>query len=220
MKNNNSKQILLTDVPEKLRKSREIAPNVPYELHEFCDYIADIASDELSPEGMILLVRKGVNELKEIIYDLQNTRIICYLSFFPLIIDKTASKEFSVEFRKLFIRYLGDARPPLDETKEDFGVTILEEGLVDISNKDKAEVLASLYNNSHPHGMGFLKYKPEDMTIEEAKRILNEQTYFDYLFGRVMKVDLSTDIVCTSCYNKNNGKGAAERAISQCRNIR
>ena len=57
-------------------------------------------------------------------------------------------------FREIFTEAFGNVQPPVDDSKEDFGLTIIEEGVVDISNKDKAEVLAALYNNSHPHGQG------------------------------------------------------------------
>ena len=68
--------------------------------------------------------------------------------------------------------------------------------------------------------MGFLHYNPEPMTVEQAKGLLKQTTYFDYLAGRVMKIDLGSDEVRTWQYNRNNGEGAAERAISQCRNIK
>ena len=84
-----------------------------------------------------------------------------------------------------------------------------------IEGYNKAEILAALYNNSHPLGLGFISYTPEDMTVEEAKKLLEEQTYFDYLNGRVMKIDLSTDELRTDLYNRDNGSLAAENIISK-----
>ena len=228
---NNYGEILLTDVPAKLCEARNVAKNVPYELHDFCDYLANVANDQLVPAGMMILLVCALNDLKEERCGFANQvhfpdklkeekfQILIYLSFFPLIIDKIASKEFAKEFRTIFTEVFGKAQPPVDESKEDFGVIIVEEGVVDISNKDKAEVLAALYNNSHPHGMGFLQYNPEPMTIEQARELLKQTTYFDYLAGRVMKISLESNIVRTCGYNRDNGNGAAERAISQCRNI-
>lgn len=86
--------------------------------------------------------------------------------------------------------------------------------LIDISKKDKAEVLAALYNASHPLGLGFLQYDPTPMTADEARKLLAETTYFDYLYGRVMKVDLSTDTLNPWLYDRDNGAGAAERALA------
>ena len=46
---------------------------------------------------------------------------------------------------------------------------------------DKAAVLAALYNASKPVGMGFARYDPTPMTLEEARALLERDTYFDYL---------------------------------------
>jgi len=86
---------------------------------------------------------------------------------------------------------------------------------MDISHLDKAEVLAALYNRAQPQGMGFLHYTAEDMTTEQAKKLLDDgQTYFDYVFGRVMKVDLKGDELDTWLYNRDNGIDAAENVIA------
>lgn len=87
---------------------------------------------------------------------------------------------------------------------------------MNIRGMDKAVVLAGLYNGARPQGMGFLQYDPKPMTVEEARKILDAgQTYFDYLKGRVMKIDLSRDEVDTQLYNRDNGPGAAERALER-----
>ncbi|GAH29265.1 unnamed protein product, partial [marine sediment metagenome] len=62
---------------------------------------------------------------------------------------------------------------------------------MNIKNINKAKILQVLYNNSQPLGLGFLHYIPEDMTYKEANEVLIHQTDFDYLHGRVMKIDLS-----------------------------
>ena len=57
-----------------------------------------------------------------------------------------------------------------------------------------------------------------DMTVAEAEEILNQTTYFDYLKGRVMKVDLSSDDSFEEwLYDRDNGKGAAQRVIDSLR---
>ena len=86
---------------------------------------------------------------------------------------------------------------------------------IDISKLSKAEVLAVLYNNSKPLGMGFLHATNDDMTKEEAQAHIDTgQTYFDYLKGRVMKVDLSGDTLDPRLYDRDNGEGAAQKAIA------
>lgn len=91
--------------------------------------------------------------------------------------------------------------------------------VVSIAGLDKANVLAALYNASRPLGMGFMHYNPSPMTCEEAQAILDGgTTYFDYLNGRVMKLDLGSDSeIDPWLYDRDNGQGAAERAIEALR---
>lgn len=109
--------------------------------------------------------------------------------------------------------------------------------MIDIKGLDKAEVLACLYNHSQPIGAGYLQYDPEPMTKEQAHEIIynrGDDTHamfggeirrnygpgtfnFDYLKGRVMKVDLSGDEFDESLYDRDLGKGAAARAIQSLR---
>lgn len=89
---------------------------------------------------------------------------------------------------------------------------------MNIAGLSKAAVLAALYNASRPQGMGFLQYNPAPMTEDQAKGILDGgTTRFDYLMGRVMKIDLSKDEVDTWGYNRDNGQDAAENAVDALR---
>ena len=88
--------------------------------------------------------------------------------------------------------------------------------LIDITGLSKAAVLAALYNNSQAQGLGDLHFKPEDMTTQEAQYILDSgKTYFDYLKGRVLKVDLSEDAFKPFLYDRDLGEGAAARVIGE-----
>lgn len=89
-----------------------------------------------------------------------------------------------------------------------------------IGDRDPAAVLAALYNASRPLGIGFIHYTPEDMTVEQARGLLLVQEYFDYLKGRVMKVDLGKEALereggrlFVGLYDRDNGPGAAARVI-------
>ncbi len=91
---------------------------------------------------------------------------------------------------------------------------------VNISGINKAELLAALYNESRVQGMGIFQATGRPMTKEEAQSILGSgQTYFDYLHGKVMKIDLSGDEVMTHLYNRDNGPGAAEEIIENLKSI-
>jgi len=107
---------------------------------------------------------------------------------------------------------------------------------VDISKLNKAAVLAALYNGSKQQGMGFMHVRGgEGMTVEQAQAEIDkclvyalslgvpeselgrESLYFDYLYGRALKIDLSEDDLFTGLYNRDNGQGAAERIIEELR---
>lgn len=105
---------------------------------------------------------------------------------------------------------------------------------IDIKGIDKAELLAALYNNSRPMGMGFLQARDGKMTVEQAReeieggddssrmfgkdRCGNRHLYFDYLRGRPLKSDLSGDTFHPWGYDRDNGgDGTAARIIANLR---
>lgn len=92
--------------------------------------------------------------------------------------------------------------------------------MISIAGLDKAEVLAALYNASRPQGMGFFQAVFRDATSEEMRQVIaerGEHLRFDYLQGRVMKVDISDDDLDPRLYDRDNGQGAAARAIKPLR---
>lgn len=92
---------------------------------------------------------------------------------------------------------------------------------IDISKLDKAEVLAALYNASKMQGVSFLACERRgDMTKERAQEYIDEcfktpgrNLYFDYLNGRVMKINLGKDLLDVRFFDRDNGDGAAARAL-------
>lgn len=88
--------------------------------------------------------------------------------------------------------------------------------MIDIKNINKAEVLAKLYNAARPHGMGFIHFDPKCMSIEEAQSALDSGlTYFDYVKGRVLKIDLSGNELDPWLYDRCNGQGAMAAALGK-----
>lgn len=87
--------------------------------------------------------------------------------------------------------------------------------MIDISNLSKAVVLCKLYNASKPQGLGFLHFTASDLTLDEAEELLSQpgKPHFDYLNGRVLKIDLSTNELDTRLYDRDNGEGAARKAL-------
>lgn len=105
---------------------------------------------------------------------------------------------------------------------------------ISLEGLDKAEVLMALYDAARPQGMGFLRYIPGPMPREEAERLVRtpeddvcdaatremfrrKDLYFDYIHGRVMKVNLSGDSLDPIFYDRDNGPGAAAAAIARLR---
>jgi len=107
---------------------------------------------------------------------------------------------------------------------------------VDIKGLSKAAVLAALFNASKQQGMGILHgrgaYK---MTPDDAEKYLTggdaiaraipemdairrgKRLYFDYLEGRVLKVDITDDEFESAMYDRDIGVGAAQAAIDGIR---
>lgn len=94
--------------------------------------------------------------------------------------------------------------------------------MIDIKGIYKPRLLQELYNRSHQQGLGLLDPKGAvDMTIEEATSIVNLclvhpdkwPLTFDYLNGRVMKVNISGDEMDPFGYDRDNGEGAAESVV-------
>ena len=85
--------------------------------------------------------------------------------------------------------------------------------MIDISSLDKAEVLIALYEGSAVRGMGvFDPQANQPLTVDEAQAMLEKNTYFDYLRGRVMKTRIE-DWLDPSLYDRDNGNGAAYKAL-------
>jgi len=108
----------------------------------------------------------------------------------------------------------------------------MEEGEIDVSDISPAVLLAGLYNRSSPLGLGFLQAKPGAMTVEQAQVLLDGAVegdytgqplqrhgnrYFDYLHGRVMKVEINGETLRTGLYDRDMGKGAAKQIVEAIR---
>lgn len=85
---------------------------------------------------------------------------------------------------------------------------------VSILNVNKAMVLMALYNASKMQGMSFLGGDGAQMTLARAEEEIKESLSFDYLNGKVMKVDLSKNTVDLWLYDRDNGAGAGLKAIN------
>jgi hypothetical protein len=89
--------------------------------------------------------------------------------------------------------------------------------MVDITGLDPAEVLAALFNAAKTQGVASLFYTPDDMSVDSARELLKKSTYFDYLFGRVMKLEITLESkeIDVRLYNRDNGEDAAQDVINE-----
>lgn len=89
--------------------------------------------------------------------------------------------------------------------------------MINIKGLDKAELLVELYNHSHQQGLGMLQ-PAKNLTVEDAKKLLEQTTSFDYLYGKVMKINLSNDEQFEErLYDRDNGQGAAQKVVDEMR---
>lgn len=75
----------------------------------------------------------------------------------------------------------------------------------------KEDVFLALYNNAKPLGLGMLHFKKNDVTLEEAKELVKNQSRFEYHNGRVMNILFDKyPIINTHGYNQDNTKKAED----------
>ena len=91
---------------------------------------------------------------------------------------------------------------------------------INISALPKDEVLAALYNASQRQGLGVLQPIRNPMTALQASVLLmsNDRQSFDYLYGKVLKLNLHNDStkegLFVGGYDRDNGEGAAAKALA------
>lgn len=107
---------------------------------------------------------------------------------------------------------------------------------IDVSDIPQAELLAELYNRAQVMGMGFLQRRAEPMTVEQAQALLdgrdaetdyggskaqdrgpNKPAYFDYVYGKPLKVSIDGKTLRAYLYDRDQGDGAAQRAVDAIR---
>lgn len=90
---------------------------------------------------------------------------------------------------------------------------------MDVTGLDKARILKALYNASGltapiAEALGQTR---GNLTTEQAQAVLSkvegDRMYFDYLFGRAIKVDIGPNVLDLRLFDRDNGEGAGERAI-------
>lgn len=93
--------------------------------------------------------------------------------------------------------------------------------MVNIEGLPKPSVLAVLYNRSRAVGIGQYQYNPQHkMTYREAERLLENQSQFDLLYGRVMYFTINPEDteIDNTLYDKwLKDDGRMQRVIDELR---
>lgn len=88
--------------------------------------------------------------------------------------------------------------------------------MVNIKGLDKAELLLELWHNSRANGMSPL-FGTRAPSLEECRKALENDSYVDYFFGRVIKTDFSGDETEDWLFDRDNGDGAFQQAVDNLR---
>ena len=96
-----------------------------------------------------------------------------------------------------------------------------ESTIVQFDGLTREQVLCALYNASKPQGLGILNYDPKPLKIDEARIMLSNSDYVDYLKGRVIKVELPKDAkeFDARLYDRDCGQDAARAAIERYKKL-
>jgi hypothetical protein len=94
--------------------------------------------------------------------------------------------------------------------------------MIDIHDLNKVEVFSALYSRSKVQRMGHVGFaasgSKNELDFEEAERLYNaHKGRFDYVNGRVMKVDLTRDSFDPFLYDRDNEENAAQGVIDSLR---
>ena len=105
---------------------------------------------------------------------------------------------------------------------------------VDISGIDKADLLAAIFNRAGgPQGMGVLQAGASPKVMDKASALVamghgddparlfpevcEVGMYFDYLYGRCLKVQLGGETMRTDLFNRDHGAYAMEDLVRTLR---
>lgn len=189
---------------------------------KFYHKLAEMIPDKIDVDTLVLAFKILLQDAER---DGINT--FPFIALAPQYVRQCTSLEFAHEFRKKYNEeILGLTQEELPDV--DYGYTEVETDVIDISSKDRNEVLASLYNASTPVGMGFADYNPMTWTKEIAAMYFeqfgqpdsNGVITFKWVMGRPLNCKFVDNLVYVSGYNNDNEWGLAQRAISTCPNIK
>lgn len=185
---------------------------------EFYHKLAEMIPDKVDVDTLVLAFKIALQDAER-----NDENTLSFIALIPHYVRQCSSLEFAQEFRKKFnYEVLGLTQEELPNV--DYGYIEVEPDVIDISDKDRNEVLAALYNASTPIGNGFLEYNPMTWTKEMAELYFeqfccsdsNEAIFIGWILGRPINCKFEGTLVDVSQYNYGNEFGLAQRAIATC----
>lgn len=188
---------------------------------KFYHNFARMIPDKIDVDTLVLAFKIALQDAER---NVDNT--FPFITLVPQYVRQCTSPEFAHEFRKKYnAEVLGLTQEELPSV--DYGYNEVEPDVIDISDKDRNEVLAALYNASTPTGMGFVQYNPMPWTKEIAAMYFERFVELDkddvialkWVMGRPLNCKFINNLVYVAGYNNDNELGLAQRAIATCPNI-
>lgn len=184
---------------------------------EFYHKLAQMIPNKIDVDTLILAIKIALaDEARE------GRNTLGFIAIIPQYVRQCASLEFTHEFREKFNKeVLGLTQDDLPDV--DYGCVEASENVIDISNKDRYEVLAALYNASIPAGKGFMNYNPTSWDREMAafyfenygkRDDVDGTVSFDWIKGRLTPCVFKGNLVYVANYNYSYEDGFAQRVIS------
>lgn len=188
---------------------------------EFYHKFAKMIPDRIDVDTLVLAFKMALQDAER---NGENT--LPFIALVPQYVRQCTSPEFAHEFRKKYnAEVLGLTQEELPDV--DYGYIEIGPDVIDISDKDRNEVLAALYNASTPVGMGFSQYNPMPWTKEIAAMYFERFGEPDkdgvialkWVMGRPLNCKFINNLVYVAGYNNDNEWGLAQRAIATCPNL-
>lgn len=183
--------------------------------------VGKIIPSTIDVENLVLAYKMIIAE-----YEKVGWNTVSCISVIPKYVRQGVSKEFFREFRKLYTsEIIGIDLPEFPE--ENYGCIEVEPEVIDISNKDKYEVFAKLYNYITPMSAGFGQYIPIPLDEQNAHFVFEQEgtklddgsVTFRYVCGRLMKCKFKDNLLYVAGYNYENEEGLAQMVVSTCKNV-
>lgn len=188
---------------------------------EFYHKFAKMIPDKIDVDTLVLAFKMALQDAER-----EGENTLSFIALVPQYVRQCTSPEFAHEFRKKYnAEVLGLTQEELPDV--DYGYIEVEPDVIDISDKDRNEVLAALYNASTPAGMEFAQYNPMPWTKEIASMYFEQfgqpnsdgVIAFKWVMGRPLNCKFMNNLVYVAGYNNDNEWGLAQRAISSCPNL-